>query len=63
MNLQYVQKDRNDKDKCTDIDFVAESSAERICGRRKESTDVAHTADLELLRLPLNHFSVVHSQH
>ena len=46
-NLQSVRKERNDEGACTDVDFVAESSAERIRGRRKESTDVTHTADLE----------------
>jgi len=48
--------------KCTHIDFVAESSTERICGWWKQSTNVTHTADFELLRLSLNHLSVVQSQ-
>ena len=59
--LQYVQK--KDEQTCTNVDFVAEASTERIRGWWKQGINVSHAADFELFRLPLNHFSVAQSQH
>jgi len=58
----YSRKNK-DKETCTNIDFVAEACTERICRRWKQSINVTHTADFELLRFPLNHFSVIYSKH
>ena len=58
----YVIRKAN-KQTCTNVDFVAKAGTERIHGWWKQGINVSHAADFELLRLPLNHLSVVQSQH
>ncbi len=60
---RHVNVTRRSVSRGTHVDFVAVAGEERVAAGREEGADVAQTADLELLRFPLNHLPATRDNH